>query len=146
MLILPHHHRLAASRSVALEAVVRYDFVGLNRATSLMRHITAATDGIGRALKLRMEVRGLHEVCRMVAVGLGLAIVPHKSVSDSLKIMNLRAVRLTGMATERKLLLVTRDRASLSAPARGFLQLIDKKMATRKQPRSARAQPAGGAA
>lgn len=123
VLIMPNGHALAGQASVAIEDVLGYDIIGLNRATSLMRQIAAAADARGRALKIRMQVRGFDEVCRMIAAGLGIGMLPRASIAPHVKSLGLATARLTGMNARRSLLLVMRDRATLSAPARDFVEL-----------------------
>jgi DNA-binding transcriptional LysR family regulator len=129
VLLLPAGHELAGNRIVAIEDVLRYDIVGLNRATSLMRQVSAAADALGRSLKIRVQVRGFDEVCRMIAVGLGIGILPRASVAPHVKSLGLRVAQLSGMETKRRLLLVMRDRRTLSGPAADFVQMAEARMA-----------------
>jgi len=48
--------------------------------------------------------------------------------------MGLSAVRLTGMRTERHLLLAMRDRQSLSPPAMAFVAMVEQRLASRAAP------------
>jgi len=123
VLLVPASHELARAGSVAMREVLALDIVGLARATSLMRQVAAAAATAGRALKIRVQVRSFDAMCRMVAAGLGVAILPRAGAEPHLRSMGLRALHLQGMPTERRLLLAMRDRALLSAPARGFVDL-----------------------
>lgn len=128
VLLVPAGHSLANQTVAAIDDVFGLDFVGLHRATSLMRQIAGAAAAVGRTLKIRVQVRGFDEVCRMIAVGLGVGILPRASVAAHAKSMGLRIVRLTGIKTERYLLLVMRDRNALSAPAQAFVAMAEKQM------------------
>lgn len=125
ILIMPKGHALAGQAVVAIDEVLGYDIIGLNRATSLMRQIAAAADARGQALKIRVQVRGFDEVCRMIAEGLGIGVLPKASIAPHVKSLGLSTARLTGMNTRRRLLLVMRDRLTLSAPARDFVELVE---------------------
>src|SRR5262249_42890370 len=128
VLAMPAGHELAGKEIVPLDEVLRYDVVGLNRSTSLMRQVSAAAEEAGRALKIRVQVRGFDEVCRMVSAGVGVGVLPSASVVPHLKSMGLRVSRISGMKTARRLLLVMRDRRTLSPPAEAFVQLAEARM------------------
>lgn len=123
MLVLPATHALAGREVVPIEMVLAHDIVGLSRSTSLMRQIAAAADAKGLSLRIRVQVRGFDEVCRMITAGLGLGILPRAGAAPHVRSMALTLRRLSGMTTRRKLLLVMRDEASLSAPAGAFLRM-----------------------
>jgi DNA-binding transcriptional LysR family regulator len=125
---MPAGHPLAEKEIAPIEEWLRCDIVGLNRSTSLMRQISATAEEVGRALKVRVQVRGFDEVCRMVSAGVGIGILPRASVVPHLKSMGLRVSRISGMKTERHLLLVMRDRGTLSPPAQAFVQMAETRM------------------
>lgn len=127
ILLLPSAHPLAANASVALEQALDHDFVALGRATSLTRQVSAAADAIGRSLKIRVQVRSFDALCRMVAAGLGVAILPRAGAAPHAASMGLHIARLEGMATQRRLLLAMRDRAALSPPARALVEMIEQR-------------------
>ena len=134
ILLLPGGHRLAggtANASVPIESALACDIVGLSRSTSLMRQIAASADAAGRSLKIRVQVRSFDAMCRMVATGLGVAILPRAGAAPHAKSMGLRVVRLSGMRTERRLLLAMRDRTALSPPAQAFVELVERRLTLR---------------
>ncbi|OIQ87169.1 HTH-type transcriptional regulator CysL [mine drainage metagenome] len=124
MLVLPAAHPLASHDVVPIDEVLRHDIVGLNRATSLMRQIAAAADAKGLQLKIRVQVRGFDEVCRMIVAGLGIGILPMAGAVPHVKSMGLALKRLSGMPTRRQLLLVMRDEPSLSLPASALVRMV----------------------
>lgn len=111
-----------------LAELLQHDIVGLGRSTSLMRQISAAADAIGSELRLRIQVRSFDAMCRMVAAGIGVAILPRAGATPHLTAMGLQALRITGMNTQRHLLLAMRERQSLSWPARAFVQIVEERM------------------
>ncbi|MDH7795394.1 MULTISPECIES: LysR family transcriptional regulator [unclassified Beijerinckia] len=114
--------------TVPLADVLRHDIVGLGRSTSLMRQISAAADAIGGELRLRIQVRSFDAMCRMVAAGIGIAILPRAGATPHLAAMGLHAHRLTGMKTQRDLLLAMRERKTLSRPAEAFVRMAEARM------------------
>lgn len=148
MLVLPATHPLASREVVAMEEVLGHDIVGLSRATSLMRQVAAAADAKGLPLRIRVQVRGFDEVCRMITAGLGIGILPRAGAAPHVQSMGLALRRLSGMATRRQLLLVMRDQANLSVPAAAFVDMVRERYAAGAQPapvmRSRRAAPRPG--
>lgn len=128
VLLLPGGHALAGADAVPLAQALEYDFVALGRATSLMRQVSAAAEAAGRPLRIRVQVRSFDAMCRMVATGLGVAILPRASAAPHAAALGLRIVRLQGMPTQRRLLLAMRDRATLSAPARALVEMIEQRL------------------
>ena len=128
VLLLPAGHALARAPTVSVEAALALDFVGLSRSTSLMRQIAANADSAGRPLKVRVQVRNFDAVCRMVSAGIGAAIVPRAAGAPHVRSMGLSMTRLTGMLTERRLLLAMRSRSTLSSAALAFVELAQRRM------------------
>ncbi len=128
VLLLPLGHPLAQEKSIGLAEAAALNLVGLSRATSLMRQIATEAHAAGQSLKIRVQVRNFDAVCRMVATGIGAAIVPRAAGAPHVKSMGLAMIRLTGMPTERRLLLGMRDRNQLSPPARAFVELAEQRM------------------
>lgn len=125
VLLMPADHPLAVKDEVKIEEALSHDIVGLNRATALMRQIAAAADLAGRVLTVRIQVQGFDVVCRMIAVGLGIGILPHNSAAPLAKTLGLKIARLAGMPVKREQFLVMRDRETLSLPAKAFLELVE---------------------
>ena len=129
VLLLPSGHALATGAAVPIEHALALDIVGLGRSTSLMCQVAAAADAAGRSLKIRVQVRSFDVMCRMVAAGMGVAMLPRAGAAPHLRSMGLCVARLSGMHTERRLLLAMRDRACLSPPARAFVELAEGRVA-----------------
>jgi DNA-binding transcriptional LysR family regulator len=124
VLVVPLAHAWARRSSVPAAEVMAQDIVGMARSTSLMRQVAAGAAASGQQLRIRVQVRSFDAMCRMVAAGMGVAILPRAGAEAHLHAMGLRALRITGMQTERRLLLAMRDRQTLSAPARGFADMV----------------------
>ena len=132
VLLLPAGHALAkgdAQAPVPIEAALDHDFVALGRATSLTRQIAGAAHDAGRALRIRVHVRSFDAMCRMVAAGLGVAILPRTGAAPHLASMGLALRPLSGLPTARRLLVAMRDRATLSPAASALVDMIERRMA-----------------
>lgn len=123
VLLLPTGHELAGRGAVALQDVLEFDMVGLHRATSITRQVADAAAGL--PLKMRVQVRGFDEMCRMIAAGLGLGLLPRRCVSPLVKSMGLQVATLLGMDVTRQQLLVYRERAALTPAAQEFVRIVE---------------------
>jgi hypothetical protein len=70
------------------------------------------------APRIRVQVRSFDAMCRVVASGLGLAILPRAAAALYATALQLVKVELDGVAAERVLLLATRRRSEHRRPAR----------------------------
>lgn len=123
MLLVPAGHALAGRLPVPFLHALDHDFVTLGRATSLTRQVAAAAEAVSRSLRIRVQVRSFDAMSRMVAAGLGVAILPRDGAGVQAAAMGLRLLPLTGVSTRRRLLLAMRERATLSGPARAFVEM-----------------------
>lgn len=126
VLLLPPGHVLApagAGQAVALTDLLDHDLVAFGRATSLTRQLAGAAEAVQRPLRLRAQVRSFDAMGRMVAAGLGLAVLPRKGALPYAHALGLLIVPLSGMRTERRLLLAMRDRSALSPAAAALLRM-----------------------
>lgn len=134
MLMVPATHALARRKRVGLQQALEHDLVALGHATSLTRHIAAAANAAGSSLRIRVQVRSFDALSRMVAAGLGIAILPRAAAAPHAVALGLRLVPLEGPWVQRRLLLAMRDRQQLSAPARAFVDLAEQRAGTAAEP------------
>lgn len=118
VLVVPSDHALAARRSADFVDAADFDFVGLSAGTSIAARQELAAQALGRRLRVRIHVRSFDAMCRMVAAGLGIAVLPDLAVRPHLKSMGLRRIALRDDWADRSLLLAARDFAALARPAR----------------------------
>lgn len=126
VVLLPPGHPLAPLRRdapVPLAELLAHDFVAFARTTTLTRQLVSAAEALHLPLRLRAQVRSFDAMGRMVAAGLGLAMLPRRAAEPYAHALGLVIARVGGMRSERRLLLVMRDEALLSAPARAFVEM-----------------------
>lgn len=131
VLITPAGHPLAGTAPVALERALDYDFVSLSRTASLTRKISAAAEASGRNLRIRVQARSFDAMCRMVAAGLGLTVMPRAGASLYAAALGLEVMALEGFDIERRLLLAMRSRAGLSPAALALVEVIEARVRER---------------
>lgn len=122
VLVVGSQHPLAGSKGVAFVDVVDYDMVGLDRASAIQRFLADRASRLGRAIKLRVQLRSFDAICRLVEANVGVGIVPETTVQRSARTMKISAVQLTDAWALRDLNICVRNVAALPPYAR---QLVD---------------------
>ena len=125
VLVVPDGHALAGSMPVAFGLALDHDFVTLARTASLTRMVSAAAEAAGRILRIRIQVRSFDAMARMVAAGLGLAILPRAGATLYAQALQLKVMDLHGLDVRRRLLLAMRSRAALSPAARALVEMVE---------------------
>lgn len=115
--MMPAGHALAKAKKLRFADTLDFDHVGLPRGTSLCESILAAAYNTGKPLKLRMQTTSFDGLRRMVGSGLGIGILPAGCVLPFLKVEGLVACPLDEPWAERQLLIVTRERHTLTRVA-----------------------------
>lgn len=126
VLLLPAAHALAAAertQPVPLVELIEHDLVAFGRSTSLTRQMAAEAEALQRPLRIRAQIRGFDAMARMVAAGVGLAVLPRDAALPYLQPLGLAMRPLAGMRSLRRLLWVMRDRDALSPAARALLAM-----------------------
>lgn len=106
-------HPLAATRRVAFAEVLDFDFVGLDRASSLQRFLSDKADRVGHRLKLRVQLRSFDAVCRLVECNVGIGIVPETTAVRNAKTMSLHRIELSDEWALRNLTICVRKLEAL---------------------------------
>lgn len=127
VLVVPAAHPLARQAAVPFVQTLEHDFVAFGRTTSLTRQMSVAAEAAGRSLAIRVQIRSFDAMCRMVGAGLGVGILPRAAALPHAEALGLRIVRLEGAWARRRLLLAMRERAALSAPARAFVEFVERR-------------------
>ncbi len=128
VLIVPQGHALAAHVAVDFEAALDFDHVGLHSNSSIHLATHEAALAAGRALRLRIRVTGLDAMCRMIANGMGVGVMPLRAF----ELMGggvgrgLVGVALNDAWAAREIRLVARDFSSLPVAARLLVQHLQR--------------------
>lgn len=126
LVLLAHkQHALAGQQVVHISQALAHDQVALARSASLTRKVIAAAETAGLTLRIRVQVRSFDAMCRMVACGLGLAVLPRMAAELYVQALGLVMIRLEGAEVQRRLLLALRQRATLSPAAQAFVAMVE---------------------
>lgn len=120
--VLPSSHRLAAAASLRLADIADEDFIGLSPGSALQDYLALQASRMGKALTLRVRLKGFDAICRMVEAGVGVAIVPAASLARRAPAQGLKAVELADGWAARRLTLCFRSLDELPLPARRLVE------------------------
>ena len=80
VLVVARNHALARRSRIGFAEVLDYDMVGLDRASAIQRFLADKASRIGRAIRLRVQLRSFDAICRLVECNVGVGIVPETTV------------------------------------------------------------------
>lgn len=121
VLVTPAKHPLAHRRRFAFADALAYDFVGLPAGVALQEHIDSQAARTGHELRLRVRLPGFDAICRVVASGIGLAVVPKTAALRCRQSLAIRVVPLDDGWALRHLRLCVKDSRALPAHAQWLL-------------------------
>jgi len=117
-------HVLAQRPSVGFAEVLDYDFVGLDRTSSLQRFLGTKAVREGRPLRLRVQLRSFDAVCRLVECGVGVGVVPATTAARAARTMQLGVADLTDDWAIRDLTIVVRAGGELRPYAKALVESL----------------------
>ncbi|MBE9603869.1 LysR family transcriptional regulator [Acetobacteraceae bacterium H6797] len=120
VLLAPRGHALAQRERLRFEEALGEDFVGLAEGSALQAHLARQAARAGRPLRLRARLTGFDGLCRMVAGGVGLAVMPEVAARRHGR--GLARIRLEDDWAKRRLLIAARRFAALPGPARALAE------------------------
>jgi len=121
VLVTPRDHPLAECQNAALIDALAYDFIGLQQSASLHDLIATAARSAQMPLRMRIQVRSFEAICRMIAHGMGIGVLPRKAVT-AIGGLPLSVVELSDDWARRTLWLGTRADTPLPVIARDMLE------------------------
>lgn len=125
VLLAPGDHPLAGRAAVSVQDALANDLVALARSASLTRRVISAAEAVGQTVRIRVQVRSFDSMCRMVARGLGVAVLPRAAAELFAQALGLAVITLTGADVERRLLLAMRQRSQLSPAALALVEMVE---------------------
>jgi DNA-binding transcriptional LysR family regulator len=126
VLVVPRKHALARKKQLAFADSLDYDHVGLHSNSAIYLAQNRAAAEAGKTIALRIQVTSLDAMCRMIDNGLGLGVLPDIAFALVRGVGDLVAIPLTDSWAQRSIVLVARDFAALSVPARLLVEHLCK--------------------
>lgn len=119
--VVPAGHPLAERSSVTVADLLPFPHVALADGSSLFAVIAGAARDLGAELDVAVSVRSFDGVRRMVARGLGIAVLPLGVTEPYAESDGLAVVHLDEDWADRRFLIGVRERKALSGAAERFL-------------------------
>jgi DNA-binding transcriptional LysR family regulator len=114
-IIAPEKHKIARHKHIWFADCLEFDFVGASRESALVKRLNAAAGPKGLELRMRVHARSFDAVCKLVAQGVGLAVLPEMSAASLLGVLPVKVVTLNDEWAQRRSMLVGwRDDTTLS--------------------------------
>nr|WP_067294039.1 LysR family transcriptional regulator [Marinobacterium profundum] len=123
-LLVPRTHRLASRNQIAYAEMLDEPFVALKTESALTAQMNEKARLEGRDLDVQLRVNSLDALCRMVHVGLGVAVVPQMVGELYINTLNVEVIPLSDDWGIRELVMVFRSRAQLSATANTLVEFL----------------------
>lgn len=124
VLVLPVRHVLAERHKLAFKDALEEDFITLSNGTALSNRLIIAAAVAGHALSIRMRMRSFDAVCRMVAAGLGVGVLPLEAITPQLAGLAVKAVQLTDEWAKRRHQLLTRNTPPASPATQTLVKIL----------------------
>ena len=115
-------HPLAKRKRVRFEETLDYAAIGVAPGGTMETLLRRQAAVLGRALAYRIQVASLNAACRIVAAGLGLAVLPREAVGPDVQAAGLVQLPLHEPWVERRFVVCSRAEGTLSATARLLMQ------------------------
>ncbi|USX16408.1 LysR substrate-binding domain-containing protein [Oxalobacteraceae bacterium OTU3CAMAD1] len=120
----PLAQRIGKRRGVLFADALDQDFIGLAGDSALQQYAAEQASRLGRQMHCKIRLRSFEAVCRMVASGAGVAILPETAARRSSDLEALRVVALNDDWADRKLLICVRDHAALPLHVRELVAVL----------------------
>jgi len=117
-------HPLAGAKRVTISQLGTETFIAHNVASPLRKRVIEAFQRHRTPLNMAIELPTIEAIKRFVAMGNGVALVPHLTVAQELESGDLVRIPVEDLEAKRILRLVHRRQITLSYAARAFLRTI----------------------
>jgi DNA-binding transcriptional LysR family regulator len=126
MLVAALRGEFAGRRQIDFQELADRDFVGLTSSTALQAHISRHAARLGVRLRFRARLRDFDAICRMVAAGVGIAVMPEAAARRCARFMPIMMIRIRDPWANRKLTICARSFSTLPRPAKQLVEHLRK--------------------
>lgn len=127
LLVASRTHRFAGQAKVRLSELAAERLIMFDRASSYYELTSSLFRQAGVVPESVIELDNVEAAKKMVAQGLGVALLPRMALQEELRSRSLRAVRLSGAAAVKRPIVAIRrrDAGAATGPVAGFLKLLE---------------------
>jgi DNA-binding transcriptional LysR family regulator len=123
--IAPAGHPAAQRKSVDAASLAGYSFISFHEESITRRNVEKAFSDRGLALRISMAMDSPEAIKKLVASGLGLAVLPLRMVQDDVASGTIAVLNVRGIRIERKLALFLPIGRYTPLPVRAFLDVME---------------------
>lgn len=124
VLVVPRGHRFSRRKSIAFADTLGEAHVSMHSGSTIREQLSKVTALLGKPLRLRVELSSFDAVCRMVAAGVGIGVVPEISARRNAQELPLVQVELTDDWRVRERYVLVREGEALPAYAQGLIDTL----------------------
>lgn len=124
VLVTREDHPFAARDAVDFEETLDHDYVCLAESSAIHAFLLQAAEELGRALRFRVEVSNFEAVCRMIAAGVGLGVIPHTAALRYVQVLPIRIIDLKNAWAMRRLHICVRQLDRLPVFAQQLVAML----------------------
>ncbi len=121
VLLTPAAHRLARRKQVRFDECIDHPFIGLTAGSALQEHLEGHAQPLGQRPHYRVRLPSVEAVCRAVAAGVGLSVLPDAAVRRWQESFPVATIPLSDNWAARQLLLCTSPTTRPSAPVEALI-------------------------
>ncbi len=118
------NHRFARRKKIAFAETLDDDQVGMQSGSTLQTFLAQVTDGLGKPLKLRIQLSSFDAMCRMIGAGVGVGIVPESAARRNQMGMGISLVELNDAWSVRERFILVRKREALPRYAESLIETL----------------------
>lgn len=123
-LVVPRGHPLAGAAPLRLPDLVQHRFIVLAGANAVRTRLFGAAAALGQSIEVGLEMRSFDAACRMVAAGLGVAVLPREAIGPQLQHLPIDALPLAEDWADRTHYLALRTGNDAPPAARTLVQAL----------------------
>ena len=109
VLVVPKNHPVGKRRRISFLESLENEFVGLGEGSSIQQFLALEANRLNRRLKIRVRLPTFDDVCRMVEMRVGFAVVPESVFLRCQRMIEVRKLDLTDNWAIRELKICMRS-------------------------------------
>ena len=125
--VMPDGHPLAKKTQLSYAETLEFEQVELGRSSGLSALLDTAVRDFTRAKRTRIRVHSYETICRMVASGMGIGVVPLFFAQSHGKMFGLHFARLTDAWADPMICIAVRENAPLPSAAKAFVDHLQQR-------------------
>ena len=124
VLVTPDEARWQGVEALGFADVLHEHFVGMHRSSTLQTFLGTMGQQLGHTLKLRIQLASFDAMCRMVAAGVGIAVVPESAALRSSTRQHLRQIALRDNWAVRPRYMLLREGSSVASHVQDLMHAV----------------------